>query len=250
MQERERHIVGGMVILMLLLWLGFLVHRDPRFAGSFVGTMVGAAAALLIFVPFLYLLIKRISPLKTWFTRRISMRTLLAWHIYAGVLGPILAVIHSAHRFDSALGNALLTLTLLTAVSGFVGRYLLGQISTEIRDKQQLMVGLRTQYDALRDTLSGEVQASLTQVGERMGILASLSFIAPWHELRGATNPQQRLLHLIDAISDVEYTIRMHETFKLWFKRWLKFHIALSLVLLSLIGGHIWAELYLGLRWL
>ena len=35
MKERERLVVTGLVVLMLLLWLGFLVHRDPRFAGGF-----------------------------------------------------------------------------------------------------------------------------------------------------------------------------------------------------------------------
>jgi hypothetical protein len=250
MRERERHIVGGMIVLMLVAWLGFLVHREPKFAGSFIGTMVGVTAAVFMFVPFVYLIIKRVAPLKAWVTRIVSMRTLLTWHIYAGVLGPILAVIHSAHRFDSTLGSALISLTLVTAVSGFVGRYLLSQISSEIRDKQQLMVGLRTQYETLRANLSEGLQVSLPHFGERMGVLASLSLNAPWQKAKGYTDSHSQLLQLIDAISDVEYAIRMHNTFKAWFTGWLRFHIALSVILLCVLIGHIWAELYLGLRWL
>ena len=250
MRERERHIVGGLVALMLLLWLGFLVHRDPTFAGSFTGTMVGIAAAICMLGPFLYLVIKRVAPLKKWVTRRVSMRTLLAWHIYAGVLGPILAVIHSAHRFDSTLGNVLLPLILLTVVSGFVGRYLLSQVSTEIRDKQELLVGLRGEYEELREVLAGDAHADLTRVGKNMGVLASLSFTAPWRRFASEAGPKLRLLEVIDAMSDVEYAIRAHDAFRVWFKRWLKFHIALSLVVLGLLVAHVWAELYLGLRWL
>ncbi|MEQ8689251.1 MAG: hypothetical protein RIC89_00240 [Pseudomonadales bacterium] len=250
MRERERHIVGALVLLMLLLWLGFLVHRDPSFAGSFTGTMVGIAAALFMLGPFLYLVVKRVGFLKAWVTRRVSMRTLLAWHIYAGVLGPILAVIHSAHRFDSTLGNVLLPLILLTVVSGFVGRYLLSQISTEIRDKQQLLVGLRTEYEQLRETLASDAEADLTRVGQNMGVLASLTAAAPWRGFANEAGPRVRLLHVIDALSDVEYAIRAHDAFRVWFKRWLKFHIALSLSVLGLLVAHIAAELYVGLRWL
>lgn len=250
MREHERHIVGGLVVLMLLLWLGFLVHRDPAFAGSFTGTMVGIAAVVCLLGPFLYLIVKRIAWLKAWVTRRVSMRTLLAWHIYAGVLGPILAVIHSAHRFDSTLGNVLLPLILLTVVSGFVGRYLLSQVSTEIRDKQQLLVGLRSEYDHLRDALASESHTDLARVGENMGVLASLSLTAPWRRVAGDSAPSVRLLRVIDAMSDVEYAIRAHDGFRAWFKRWLKFHITLSLLVLALMVAHIAAELYVGLRWL
>ena len=34
MKQRDRLPATGLVILMLILWLGFLVHRAPRFAGS------------------------------------------------------------------------------------------------------------------------------------------------------------------------------------------------------------------------
>ena len=34
MKERERIVVIGLIVLMLILWLGFLVHRSPRFPGS------------------------------------------------------------------------------------------------------------------------------------------------------------------------------------------------------------------------
>ena len=33
-KERDGAIVGGLTFLLILLWLGFFVHRAPRFAGS------------------------------------------------------------------------------------------------------------------------------------------------------------------------------------------------------------------------
>ena len=34
--KKERNIIGALLVLQLVLWLGFLVHRSPRFAGSWV----------------------------------------------------------------------------------------------------------------------------------------------------------------------------------------------------------------------
>ena len=109
----ERVIVSGLVGLLLVLWLGFLVHVDPRWPGSLIGSAIGIAAALLMQAPFLYLMIKRIGPLRRMVTRRVPMGRLLAWHIYGGIVGPILALIHSGHKFDSALGVALVTVMLI-----------------------------------------------------------------------------------------------------------------------------------------
>lgn len=33
MKERERVVIGGLVVLLLVLWLGFLVHVSPASPG-------------------------------------------------------------------------------------------------------------------------------------------------------------------------------------------------------------------------
>src|SRR6266852_914904 len=107
MQEREQLMVTGFVALLLVLALGFYVHRDPRFPGSLAGSVLGVAAAALMLIPLAYLVVKRLSLLKQCVTRAVSMHSLLAIHIYAGVLGPILGVLHSGHKFNSPLGISL-----------------------------------------------------------------------------------------------------------------------------------------------
>ena len=96
MKQQERLIIGGLVALMLVLWLGFLVHRSPRFPGSTWGGALGVSGAALMLVPLAYSVVKRIRPLKRLVTRRVSMATLLKWHICAGVVGPILEVAFGA----------------------------------------------------------------------------------------------------------------------------------------------------------
>jgi len=78
MKERDRILVSGLVALMLLLWLGFLVHRSPRFPGSLWGGVLGVSGAALMMVPLVHSLIKRIAPLKRAVTHRVPMRTLLS----------------------------------------------------------------------------------------------------------------------------------------------------------------------------
>src|SRR6058998_545352 len=107
MHEREELLITSLVVLLLLLPLGGYVHRDPRFPGSLAGGVLGIAGAALMLIPLAYLVVKRVSWLKTWVTRAVSMRSLLAIHMYAGVLGPLLGVLHSGHTFSSPLGLAL-----------------------------------------------------------------------------------------------------------------------------------------------
>ena len=105
MKERERIVVTGVLGVLLLAWLGFLVHRSPRFPGSGVGAVFGIAGAALMLVPLAYPIVKRIPFLHARITPHVSMQSLLAVHVYAGIFGPLLAIIHTGHKFDSCAGN-------------------------------------------------------------------------------------------------------------------------------------------------
>jgi hypothetical protein len=160
MKEHDRLVATGLVVLMLILGLGFLVHRSVRFAGSPWGGVLGVSSALLMLVPLVYMVIKRIPPLKRTVMRRVPMRTLLAWHVYAGIVGPILGLLHTGHKFDSPLGIALTAIMVIVVFSGFVGRYLMGQFSQTIREKKEMLTGLEAAY---RET-AGELAAHPEQV--------------------------------------------------------------------------------------
>ncbi len=249
MKEKERLIVSGLVVLLLVLWLGFPFHQSPRFAGSLLGGIFGVSGALLMLVPLIYLIVKRIKSLKTQVTRHISMRTLLAWHIYAGVLGPLLVVIHSGHKYESPLGIVLTGTTLLVVVSGFVGRYLMKQFSMEIREKESLLADLQTSYQgAIADVSRNPKRAP--QLQQSTG-LAHRLFRSIFHieAMTPSGREAEKMIRLSESIADVEYAIKTHEQFKLWFGKWLKFHIVISMTLYILMALHIWAAIHFGLRW-
>ena len=113
MKEREHLIVTGVFGVLLLGWLGFFIHRSPRFPGSGVGAVFGIAGAVLMLLPLAYPIAKRIPFLNARISPHVSMQALLALHVYAGILGPMLAIIHTGHKFDSLLGITLTAVMLL-----------------------------------------------------------------------------------------------------------------------------------------
>lgn len=248
MREREQILVSGLVFLFLLLWLGFTVHTSPRFAGSLIGGMLAVVGSILMFIPLLYMIVKRIPVLKRTVKKRVSMRTLLTWHIYAGVVGPILVIIHTGHKFESALGIALTAMTILVVISGFVGRYLMTKFSSNIREQKKLLTDLELAYRQTATEISAhpEQVASLKPFSNFFSRFVGSLFVS--YDALSVSSPL-RALQITESISDVEYAIKTNEYFKAWFGIWLKFHIVISFVLYGLLLLHIWAGIHFGLRW-
>lgn len=240
MREHDAAVVTGLVLIVLVVLAGSLVHVSPRFAGSATGGFFGVSGALLMLVPLAYSLVKRVKPLRARVTRHVTMRTLLAWHIYAGLLGPLLVLAHSGHKFESVLGVALTGLTLIVVLSGYVGRYLMRYIGQEVREKRALATQLHEAYDALSSRHVGAGSAYADAYRSSLG---------------GGGGPGQpsvsshTVADLVASIADVELAIRSHQVLKSWFTRWLRLHIVLSAALYVLLAFHVWAGVHFGLRW-
>ena len=246
MKEREGIIVSGTVCVLLVAWLGFLVHRSPRFPGSGIGSAFGIAGAALMLVPLAYPIAKRIPFLNARITRHVSLQSLLTLHVYAGIFGPLLALIHTGHKYDSSLGIALTTVLLLVVVSGFAVRYLLTYVNQEIKDKLVLLQTARGDLDSAWGVLensSAEIR-SLPKAPVLVAGLASLGIELP------SGGPAGEVIRTAEGVADLEYAVRTHELFKRWFGRSLKLHIVLSVILYVLIALHVWSNVYFGLRWL
>jgi hypothetical protein len=248
MKEREEIIVGTLVALLLLLWFGFDFHRSPRFAGSLWGGVLAVAGSSLMLVPALYIGIKRIRWVRARVTRRISMRTILALHIYAGVLGPILVILHTGHKFESPLGIALTSMTLIVVVSGFIGRYLISKINRAVKGTDASIRILRAEYERMGEAVraaGGDEATGLPSVGAALGrVLFQRAGPA------GLAAPTvSDALAIIDPLADLEYTRNMEDVLRRVFQSWLKLHIVLSCALYVLLGLHVWEAIYFGLRW-
>ncbi|MDB5972171.1 MAG: putative rane protein of unknown function [Hydrocarboniphaga sp.] len=246
MKERERIVVMGVLSVLLLAWLGFLVHRSPRFPGSGIGTAFGIAGAVLMLMPLAYPIVKRIPYFHQRITPYVSMQSWMSLHVYAGIFGPLLAIIHTGHKFDSPLGVVLTAVLLLVVVSGIAVRYLLTYVSRDIKDKLILLQTARGDLDhawGVIEQAPAELPAGSKAFVFSSG-LASLGIGLP------ASGPAAEVTRIAESVADLEYAIRMDEFFKRWFARALNLHIALSIVFYGLLALHIGAGIYFGLRWL
>lgn len=251
--KRERTIMVSMLILQLILWLGFLVHQSPRFAGSLTGGILAITAALLMIVPpLLYSATKRLPYIKEKITKHISTGVLLNWHVYTSIVGAILAILHTGHRFESNLGIWLTAIMMLTVLSGFTGRYFLTYSSKEINEKQAELNLLATQYNQLISEISKQPESEATYVVSNNSIgRAFNSLVGTRSSAKNAESLlSHRALHLAESIADLEYAIKTHELLKRRTARWLKVHIITSSVFYILLILHIWSAIYVGLRYL
>ncbi len=248
MRDRDRTVVAALVVLMLTVWLGFLLHRSPRFAGSLFGGVLGVSAAILMLVPLFYVGVKHVPIIKRRVTGWMSMRTLLTVHIYTALIGAILALLHTGHKFDSPLGMALTATLLLVVLSGFVGRYLMSHINRGLREKQEMLRQLEFGFERMRD-------APAHPTVEHASIRSSLAqSLAPWNWFSGMSQTSEidsvwSLNAVAGAIADLEYSIAVHDGVKKLFLKWLRLHRVISTILYLLLAMHVWSGIHYGLRW-
>lgn len=245
MKEREGLIVTSIASLLLLTWFGFLVHRSPRFAGSGVGAVFGIAGTVLMLVPLAYPIAKRIPFLHDRITPHVSLQSLMTLHVYAGILGPLLALIHTGHKFDSLLGIMLTGVMLLVVVSGFAVRYLLTYVNREIADKLLLLQTARGDLDSAWGVLENS-PAEVRNLPKAPVLVAGLASLGIEIPTGGAAG---EVIRTAEGVADLEYAVRTHELFKRWFGRSLKLHIVLSVILYVLLALHVWSGIYFGIRW-
>jgi len=245
MKARERIVLTGTLTILLLSWLGFLFHSSPRFAGSGLGAVFGIAAAVLMLFPLAYPIVKRVPAINRRVTKHVSMETLMIIHVYAGIFGPVLAIIHTGHKFESWLGITLTGVMLLVVVSGYAVRYLLTYVNQEVKDKLILLQTARGDLDHAWGVIENlpPGQSAPPKAPFLLAAMANLGIdLSPG-------GPTGEVTRTAEAVADLEFAVRTHELFKRWFAWSLKLHIVLSLLFYVLLGLHIWAGIYFGLRW-
>ena len=246
MKNRERLIVGSILAVLVFGWLGFLLHVSPRFAGSGLGAVFGISGATLMLVPFGYVVVKCVPFFKARLTKYVSLQTWMSVHVYTGIVGALLALIHTGHKYNSPLGIALTATMLLVIVSGFVLRYLVPFVNLDIKDKLVLLQTARGDLDNAWGLLekSGAEMRGLPKEPLLTAGLPSLGLAMASEPLPG------RVTTLAECVADLEYSVHTDELLKRWFSRALKVHIALSVVLYGMLAAHITSSIYFGLRWL
>jgi hypothetical protein len=113
-----------LALLAILITTGvyaFVVYwyRSIPAAGGFFGHLIGVLGFLLMLATeTLYSLRKR-SRKGSWG----SMQSWLQFHIFTGLVGPYMVLLHSSWKFNGLAGATTL-LTIVIVISGFIGRYI------------------------------------------------------------------------------------------------------------------------------
>lgn len=213
----------SITLFILVSWAGFLVHTAPRFPGSPLGLACGIAAALLLATPLVYSRVKRSAserprgdPAK-WF----------AWHLWTGWLAGGLAVIHSGHKLESAIGIALITALLLTLLTGYIGQYYHAFQVTAQREKESQLQALHSKLLALKHAVSTRS--------------------AELDEARGRAHEAERL---VAAIADLEHGIFFDDRLHGQYRTWWGLHVIAAVALYGLLALHVGMGLVFGIDWL
>lgn len=121
-QQRSNEILWALVAIFLitLLYTGVVVRTGSiPAAGEFFGHSLGVLGfMLMLMTETLYSLRKR-SRVARWG----RLAKWLQFHIFTGLVGPFLVLLHTSWKFNGLAGVVML-LTLIIVVSGVIGRYI------------------------------------------------------------------------------------------------------------------------------
>ena len=114
--------LAGILITGLYAAVVFFTRQIPA-AGEFFGHALGIFGfILMLMTEVLYSLRKR-----TRSARWGRMSSWLQFHIFTGLVGPFMVLLHTSWKFNGLAGATTL-LTLIIVVSGFIGRYIYTRI--------------------------------------------------------------------------------------------------------------------------
>ena len=183
--------VAGLVIVGVLFAIGLDYYRTPLLerahhagywtwkAGGSVGHKLGVIGSSMMLLMLLYSVRKRVAAL-----RRVgALSRWLDAHIFLGVFGPLLVVLHSGFKVQGLVALSFWSM-IVVASSGVLGRYLYLQIPRTRAGEALALAELETHDRELSQRLRtsfglGDAQLerldALVAVPERTGLVAGLA---------------------------------------------------------------------------
>jgi hypothetical protein len=223
---RYRELVLALlaIVVITVLYAGYVTIVAVPAAAGLLGHSLGILGfGLMLMTETLYSLRKR-----TMHRPRGSMRAWLQFHIFTGIVGSYLVVLHSAWSFNGLAGG-LTFMTLVVVVSGFIGRYI---YTAAPRTADGVLVEaqvLQMQLDAARLQAAQPYLAGMAT----MAGTATFAVVTP----SPAPAPARRLRELDRQLAALRWARRALAT-------WHAIHIPLGMALFVMAFAHIGAALY------
>lgn len=254
--------LGVITVALVAAWYAWQARHGPPAPGSPTGLALGITGfAMMCGAETLYTLRKRLHR----FTRG-AMRTWLHMHIYLGLVGAGLVLLHSAGRLHGVAGSAA-GLVVVIIVSGLVGRYVytaaprrLDGVEMDVRELLAEFAAAEQRLQALGVRLSARQLAELSAEVSPSGVGAVLGrgFLL-WRQRRhirrlvrdlGLPGPAAaaEIRRLLTTRFELQLDIQLLAATRRWLAWWHALHVPLALVMFTLAGIHIVGALYYS-RW-
>jgi len=150
-RRTELFFALGLILFMVMLFIVGRIYWDERYyvPEEGLGYWLGLVGGVMMLLAMLYGLFKHIPALRSlgWMKRWLSV------HIFFGITGPLLILVHSTFRLGSLNGAVALVSMILVFLSGVMGRFLYSKIHYGLGGSKAHLV---------------DVQSSLVAAGKRI----------------------------------------------------------------------------------
>ncbi len=250
------------MVILSGVYIAYEIMAEPR-GGHLFGHALGIiGTVLMLMTEVLYSLRKRThflnwaGPVRYW----------LSFHIFTGLVGPFLVLIHTGLEFRGLAGLSML-LTVIVAGSGFIGRYLYTALPRTLTgvaaSRQEIgseILAVQTalsQFEAQKPEQVHQLVARLSQRPTQRNPLLTVygRFFYQWRyrrrlhravrRLEQLEESQRRQLEqLLSRKRELERQTEMLEATRRFLRAWHIFHVPLGLTLFFSVAIHIAATLY------
>lgn len=180
---RSRREGAWMLLLLVAVSGAAFFARNGYFTpASDLGYWLGVAGGVAMLLLFLYPLRKHWRVAARWGRARIWF----AIHMWLGILGPLLIVLHSTLRFGSLNATVAFASMTLVALSGVIGRYLYSRIHNGLYGQRASLAELRSDAGLgsaevhSKLAFAPQVEARLERFAQRVESIGRDGLKRPW----------------------------------------------------------------------
>ncbi len=271
----------GFLCVGWLAWTGWPYYRLPQQArvhhplhwtwkpGGSVGHLLGIVGSTMMVVMLVYSLRKRSRWMRGWG----NLRQWLNLHMFLGVFGPLLVVLHSTFRVHGLVALSFWSMVVV-ALSGVLGRYLYVQIPRTRRGVARTRDDLIQELHSLEARLRREREVELPRMEAMIHELARVpdphraapvvlirllieDLRRPWTERRVLGNmlaeipPERRkeVARMVREAAQLERRIALFDRMQEIFHYWHVFHKPFAAVMYLFMVVHVVVALWTGYGW-
>jgi hypothetical protein len=250
------------VFVLSGVYIAYEILAEPRGGHPFGHTLGIIGTLLMVMTEVLYSLRKRTTLLK-WAG---PVRYWLSFHIFTGIVGPFLVLMHTGLHFRGLAGLSFLLTTVVVA-SGFVGRYLYTALPRTLTGVVASRQEIQAEAGALQAALAhfqaekpAQIRQLVARLTERQTHRHALLTVLGrafyqwryrrqlrrelWRLEQLETSQRQQLESLLARKRELDRQIEMLDAARRLLRYWHIFHVPLGLTLFFSVAIHIVATIY------